>query len=301
MKNNLNRIVGPVSVNPVIFGLLLGLNLSFSAVLSGCATSQTDTNPANSPTNPAEASQKPGAPPVSTGPSNEDKVNQLNERIAKLEERITYLSDNMTATQTTMENVLAVKKIKPVPVDSHPTTNAGETVNPPVLAKDPNAGFSNDHAIGKFRESMVLFQSEKFPESILSFSGFLQEHADHPLAGAAQFYIGESYFKIKEYKLANEEYKRVLASYDRSSYLPDTLARLVETDQILQMKGESEKHQQLLTSLFPQSPAAKIAMVSKSTGGKQASTHETTSAPTDAVTAPLPKMNSSEDKKEAHH
>lgn len=91
----------------------------------------------------------------------------------------------------------------------------------------------------------------------MAFSEFLEKAPDHPLAGSAQFYVGESYFKQKEYKLALQEYQRVLTSYDRSPVVADTLARMITTEEILKKQPEAEKHQHLLTSLFPNSPAAR--------------------------------------------
>jgi tetratricopeptide (TPR) repeat protein len=103
---------------------------------------------------------------------------------------------------------------------------------------------------------MILFKAKKFPESMLAFSSFIERYADHPLAGSAQFYVGECYYRQKEYKLAVVEYQRVLTSYDRSGSLPETLKQMAQAEEHLAQAEDALKHRQLLLSLFPQSPAA---------------------------------------------
>jgi outer membrane protein assembly factor BamD (BamD/ComL family) len=61
--------------------------------------------------------------------------------------------------------------------------------------------------------------------------------------------------KQKEYKNAAAEYERVLTSYDRSPHIADTLKELAETEDQLKLTDRAARHRQLLTSLFPQSPA----------------------------------------------
>jgi hypothetical protein len=68
--------------------------------------------------------------------------------------------------------------------------------------------------------------------------------------------VGSSYYQQREYKLAAQEYQKVLTTYDRSGHVADTLRDLAETEDHLKLKELSVRHRQLLSSLFPQSPAA---------------------------------------------
>ena len=87
---------------------------------------------------------------------------------------------------------------------------------------------------------------------VLAFSSFLKDFADHPFAGTAQYYIGESYFQQKEFKLAREEFQRVLISYENSDRVPDTLRRLGDTEEALNNAQASARYRQMQASLFPQ-------------------------------------------------
>ena len=66
----------------------------------------------------------------------------------------------------------------------------------------------------------------------------------------------------KEKKGGVEEYRRVLASYGRSSHVAETLKRIAEVEELLDQAQEAEKHRHMLLSLFPQSPAAKALLAS---------------------------------------
>jgi tol-pal system protein YbgF len=103
---------------------------------------------------------------------------------------------------------------------------------------------------------MVLFSSGSYSDAILAFSKFIEVYPDHPLAGNAQYYVGESYFKQKEYRLAIEEFDRVLTSYDRSSHVASTLLRMSQAEEELKKPEDAKKHKMALVSLFPQSTEA---------------------------------------------
>jgi tetratricopeptide (TPR) repeat protein len=106
---------------------------------------------------------------------------------------------------------------------------------------------------------MILFQSHNYPDASLGFSAFVDQYPDHALAGSAQFYLGECYFKQKEYKLAARELGRVITTYDRSPHIAETLRDLSISEEKTGMPEEAARHRQLLTSLFPHSPAAHSA------------------------------------------
>src|SRR5690606_18643767 len=83
---------------------------------------------------------------------------------------------------------------------------------------DPGFTFVNDEPVQKYRDARLLLDAGKYTDAIVAFSAFLRDHADHALAGSAQYHIGRAYFDNGELKLAREELQRVLISYDRSSH-----------------------------------------------------------------------------------
>lgn len=188
-------------------------------------------------------------------------VIKLNERIQFQEDKIASLNDQLAAAQTSLQQARAGSE--PPATRPHPSTQAGESVS---LQDEPlsQMAFEDSDAVSKFRNATVLFDSQKYAEAILAFSQFLKEYADHPLAGAAQYFTGEAYFQQKEYGLALKEFNRVLVSYDRSTHVSDAIARVADCQEKLGQKIEAIRGRETLVSLFPQSPLAPLARAPKS-------------------------------------
>ncbi len=207
-------------------------------------------------TQPSQASPSAGqaTPAQPTTDELRALMQNLNNRIDALETKLSSFADKLDSTKGQVEKTMAVQALNPA--TSPIAAKKGQ--NPPIgkAAGDPEIGFTTDQAIAGFRRGMILFEGQKFPEAVLEFSAFLDQFADHALAGSAQFYVGESYFRQKEYKLAMQEFQRVLTSYDRSSVIPQTLKQMVRSAEILKQDKEATQLRQTLLSLFPQSPAA---------------------------------------------
>lgn len=178
-----------------------------------------------------------------------EAIQKLSARIDEMDTKVVSMNEKVDAHHTAINSYFQVKEAKATPVGEVAIRSRG---TPP----DPESGFSQTDAVIQFRSAKILFDAEKYNESILKFADFLKLHADHPLASSAQFYVGESYFRLKEFKLARKEFQGLIVSYDRSSYVPDSLAKLTEIERQLNMGEEAEKHTHALHSLFPHSPAS---------------------------------------------
>jgi len=233
------------------------------------------------------------APPIS---EMRTQMGALNARIEELEGKLTSLNGKLESMQAAASTSAdRMERSAAAPVIPHPATRAGAPISISKASSDPEAGFMSDDAIQSYRKALVLLQSQQHSESVLAFSNFLEQYPDHPLAGSAQFYVGEAYFQQKEYKLALQEYRRVLTSYDRSAQVPEALHKMALAEDLLNMKEDAKAHRQLLTSLYPQSPAA-------GANAEQESTESSAPRGLDGVppTAPL-KSQMNEPKRENAH
>lgn len=187
-------------------------------------------------------------------------IRDLTARIDTLDVKMAGLNEKVNSAQVSIDNLLHTRPLKTQAVAPALSELRGEPGGAGPTDADPDTGFAGGEAVQLYRDAMIMFEAGKYPESILEFSTFLKQHPDHPLAGSAQFHVGESYFRQKEFKLALEEFKRVLVSYDRSPHLPDTLRRMIEAEEALARNDEAGRHRHMLLSLFPHSPAAKGLM-----------------------------------------
>lgn len=234
-------------------------SLSFIIIflLIGCASAPTQTTSQES--TPLKATEKTPLDriPDKIAEKTPEKTNEeLRTIIQNLQIRINTLETKLSQIQSLQENA------KPS-VILHPAEHRGSKISETPIPSDPEGGFINDASVQDFRKAMILFQAQKNAEAALALSTFVENYPDHPLAGSAQFFVGESYFRQKEYKLALHEYERVLTTYDRSPHISFTLQRIADTEDYLQMKEAATKHRQLLASLFPHSPAVDADAITK--------------------------------------
>lgn len=229
----------------------------------------------------SSASKKDNAPEetdkqAKTDPS--EKVHQLTTRLAEIESKLEGLSDKVESNRSSLDNLKLLKgSSKEIP-PANLTKAPGPKPKIKEAPDDPMAGFEKGESISIYRDGLILKQADKFSEAILKFSQFTKEFADHPLAGSAQFHIGDCYLSLGENKLALREFERVLISYDRSSHVSETLQKLIQVENALNRTEEAEKRKQQLLSLFPQSPAAAMP---------QQTSEETQSKKTTVAVAPL--------------
>jgi TolA-binding protein len=224
---------------------LLLVSLTAAIGFTGCSTA-----PAQKPN-----SSDPSNPPDHTA----QLLNDLNNRLQTFEAKLNSMNDKIDSTRFSLEQMSHQRLSQTVGVTSHPADqNDAQTSEEP----DSSSGFKHDEAVLKLRQAMILFEGQKYPEAVLSFSELLEKYPDHPLASSAQFYVAESYLMQKENKIALQEFQRVLNTYDRSPHIPDTLKEMALIEDQLKKEEDAAKHRQLLTSLFPQSPAALASLSS---------------------------------------
>lgn len=253
---------------------LAGAGSSCSTVIPKTAGITPDAAPITATSTPA-----PQAAPAVAQEDPQGTVKELRTVVNQLTTRLEVMEEKLEAARTSMDALLAHQRARPTPIVAHPARGGGQpvTATPAEAAhKDLEGGFVNDDAVQTFRKGMLLLNAGRYPDALTQFSGFLEKYPDHPLAGSAQYYMGNSYFRQKEYKLALREYQRVLTSYDRSSQVAQTLREMAESEDALKRTEDAARHRQLLMSLFPHSPAAlTTASAEKPKGTSPASAEET--------------------------
>ncbi len=245
-----------MSVNNKRNSLIVSLSSIQLFLLAGCSTFSSST-PASDPSIPAANSAPKEAVPSESAELHKI-ISELNGRFQILETKLISINDKLDSTRQTLDRLTAEQKNKAPNAEgmvNQPSAEAGTPVEPSISVNDPEYGFINDSAVQLFRKALIFFHAQKYSEATLEFSNFVENYPDHPLAGSAQFYVGESYFKQKEYKLALQEYQRILTSYDKSTHISDTLGRIVLAEEALKKQNDADKYRQLLSSLFPLSPA----------------------------------------------
>jgi TolA-binding protein len=145
------------------------------------------------------------------------------------------------------------------------------TPSPPVVASRPTTNALQPQDI--YQAAYLDFSKGSYALAIAGFREFLRRFPDQPLAGAAQYWIGEAQFALAhgyanagQTQQANEaleqavqEFRKVLANYPRSDKAPASLYK--EALVLLEMKQPDAAQQRLqyLVDTFPQSEESTLA------------------------------------------
>ncbi|MGQ0522922.1 MAG: tol-pal system protein YbgF [Betaproteobacteria bacterium] len=102
-------------------------------------------------------------------------------------------------------------------------------------------------------------RSGNYPAAITAFQNFLVQHPKSPLAPRAQYWIGDSYYNLRDYKNAIANQQKLLSAYPDSSSVPDALLNIASSQQELGESAAARKTLDGLVARFPTSDAAEKA------------------------------------------
>src|SRR4029077_16511378 len=163
------------------------------------------------------------------------------------------------------------------PSTAGPSTAAPSNASPPTSAPQVTAGARpSTNALQPqdiYQASYIDFSKGSYALAMAGFREFIRRFPDHPLAGNAQYWIGESHFSIArgyansgqtdkvapEMELAVQEFRKVIANYPRGGKAPTALYK--EALALLELKQPAVAQQRLeyLVSNFPQSEETPLA------------------------------------------
>jgi len=180
-----------------------------------------------------------------------------------------------TATPTTPPAVTTSPSPGPTPpaTTASPSAAAPPTATPvaPEVASRPTTNPLQPQDI--YQAAYLDFSKGSYALAIAGFREFLRRFPDQPLAGAAQYWIGEAQFALargfanagqapqatEALEQAVQEFRKVLANYPRSDKAPASLYK--EALVLLELKQSEAAQQRLqyLVETFPQSEESGLA------------------------------------------
>lgn len=129
------------------------------------------------------------------------EVRALRDTLDEMSVRVAKLSEQLVETRSVLQTVDArLAAPPPAPAESAPS------VPPPTLPSADTLYTAAKRDLDGGKHDLARQQ----------FADYLKYYGETPLAGNAQFYIGETYYQQKEYARAIEEYERVLTRHSKS-------------------------------------------------------------------------------------
>jgi len=105
----------------------------------------------------------------------------------------------------------------------------------------------NQRRIGNYQAAITAFQT------------FLGQYPRSPLAHRAQYWIGDSYFNLRDYKNAIANQQRLLATYPDSASAPDAMLNIASSQAELGDIASARRTMDTLVARHPSSDAAEKA------------------------------------------
>jgi tol-pal system protein YbgF len=98
-----------------------------------------------------------------------------------------------------------------------------------------------------------------YGQTVLILEELVQRHPSHALAPPAQFWIGEAYFRSRDYRHAATEYQKAVSLAQRGEKTPEALYKMGLAYRALKRPDRAREAWTQLLREFPQSPSAERA------------------------------------------
>ena len=110
-----------------------------------------------------------------------------------------------------------------------------------------------------YEAALALFREANYPGAIAGFNGFLKAHPDSSLAANAQYWIGYSYYSLKDYKNALAHQQKLLTLYPASNKVPDAMLNIANSQLALNNVAGARKTLKDIVAKHPGTQAATLA------------------------------------------
>jgi tol-pal system protein YbgF len=76
-----------------------------------------------------------------------------------------------------------------------------------------------------YKDAYAAYRKGLYKKAIALFAQFVEKYPQHNLADNSQYWIGESYYAMKDYKSALQAFKKVIEQYRDGNKMPDALLK----------------------------------------------------------------------------
>ena len=110
-----------------------------------------------------------------------------------------------------------------------------------------------------YESSYDLFKTGKYKEAISSFNDFLKTYPESSFAPSAYYWIGNSYYALRDFSNAVSAQEKLIKSYPNSPKIPDAMLNIASSHQEMNNKTAARKTLEAVVAGYPGSDAAEKA------------------------------------------
>ncbi|MBK8524067.1 MAG: tol-pal system protein YbgF [Betaproteobacteria bacterium] len=110
-----------------------------------------------------------------------------------------------------------------------------------------------------YEAALNLFKAGKYKDSAAAFDAFVKKHPDSDLAPSAQYWLGNSYYGLRDCKKAIEAQKTVVARWGSHAKAPDAMLNISTCQQEQGDAKGAKQTLEMLASKYPGTPSGDAA------------------------------------------
>ena len=180
------------------------------------------------------------------------RLRETDTRLREAGDRITTLGNRLAAAETSLRELITAVEAMPRTPPPAPAAVAPERTSPreaSVAAEQVFAG------------ALKTFQSGEHGQAVLELTDFIAKYPKHPLAARAQLWIGEAYFRQRDYRQALVEYRKAMDAAPDPTAAADAWLKIGQTYSALRERPAAAAAWQRVVREYPESEAAGRARV----------------------------------------
>lgn len=127
---------------------------------------------------------------------------------------------------------------------------------PPGAASAAAAGAASNAETRAYEAAQNQRRIGNYQAAILAFQSFVKQYPKSTLASSAQYWIGDSYFNLRDFRMAINSQRLLIVSYPDSPKVPDALLNIASSQ--LEM-GDSAAARKTMDEIVAKHPASDAA------------------------------------------
>ena len=178
--------------------------------------------------------------------------------IKSLSEQLAKLKTSLDDAESSMRSLRAT----PVPPESRPAPVPAPPPTPAPAPASPTSGPTpsrNTEADRMFAGALAKLRAGDDGQAALEFTEFVTQYPAHPQAAAAQNYIGDAYYRQREYRQALGEYQKTVDTYTQAAQVSEALLKIGLCQRALGDGARAKTSWEQVIKQFPKSDAARQA------------------------------------------
>ncbi|HEX6005618.1 MAG TPA: tol-pal system protein YbgF [Burkholderiales bacterium] len=145
----------------------------------------------------------------------------------------------------------------PAPAPGASAAPPGASAAAPAQSASPALASGDEGRV--YEAAQQQRRAGNYQAAITAFQAFLAQFPKSPLAPRAQYWIGDSYYNLRDFKSAIANQQKLISSYPESSSVPDALLNMASSQLELGDSAAARRTMDTLVSRYPASDAAEKA------------------------------------------